>query len=182
MNARKVPRKTGSWPKKNAGRDKRKIFTMNQRAIDFVKAFVAGFVSTLVFHQGLFTLFYLAAVVPRAPYDLRAVPPLAIPAVISLAFWGGVWGVAIWPFLNNVNGPAYWVRALVISAIASGSVTLFIVFPLKGMPMGPRVIVSTLMLNGTWGLGMALLIRLMRASHATHSQLSVSIPRRKVNT
>jgi hypothetical protein len=150
---------------------------MNQRAIDFVKAFVAGFVSTLVFHQGLLTLFYLAAVVPRAPYDLKAVPPLAIPAVISLAFWGGAWGVAIWPFLKNVHGPAYWVRAQVISAIGSGSVTLFIVSPLKGMPMAggwnPKVIVSTLILNGTWGLGMAILMRLMRASRP-HSELSVA--------
>jgi hypothetical protein len=154
---------------------------MNQRAIDFVKPFIAGFVSTLVFHQGLLTLFYLAAVVPRAPYDLRAVPPLAIPAVISLAFWGGAWGMAIWPLLKNVDGAAYWMRALVISAIASGSVTLFIVSPLKGMPMAggwnPKVIVSTLILNGTWGLGMAILMRLM-----PHSELSVSIPRRKVST
>ena len=161
---------------------------MNHRALEFVKAFAAGFVSTLVFHQGLFTVFYLAAVVPRAPYDLRAVPPLAIPAVISLAFWGGAWGMAIWPILRNVNGPAYWARALVISAIASGSVTLFIVSPLKGMPIGggwsPKVIVSTLLLNGTWGSGLALLMRLMRASRATHSELSVSIPipRRKVST
>jgi len=159
---------------------------MNQRAIDFVKAFVAGFVSTLVFHQGLLTLFYLAAVVPRAPYDLRAVPPLAIPAVISLAFWGGAWGVAIWPLLKNVNGPAYWVRAQVISAIASGSVTLFIVSPLKGMSIAggwnPKVIVSTLILNGTWGLGTALMMRLMRASRAPYSELSASIPRRKVST
>jgi len=143
---------------------------MNQRAIEFVKAFVAGFVSTLVFHQGLLTLFYLAAVVPRAPYDLRAVPPLAIPAVISLAFWGGAWGVAIWPLLKNANGPAYWVRAQVISTIASGSVTLFIVSPLKGLPMAGgwnlKVIVSTLILNGTWGSGMALLMRLMHASRA----------------
>ena len=158
---------------------------MNQRAIDFVKAFVAGFVSTLVFHQGLLTLFYLAAVVPRAPYDLRAVPPLAIPAVISLAFWGGAWGVAIWPLLKNVDGLSYWVRAQVISAIASGSVTLFIVSPLKGMPVAggwnPKVIVSTLILNGTWGLGMALLMRLMRALRP-HSELSVSIPRRKLST
>ena len=158
---------------------------MNQRAIDFAKAFVAGFVSTLVFHQGLLTLFYLAAVVPRAPYDLRAVPPLAIPAVISLAFWGGAWGMAIWPFLRNVNGPAYWVRAQVISAIASGSVTLFIVSPLKGLPMAggwnSKVIASTLILNGTWGLGMALLMRLMRALRP-HSELSVSIPRRKLST
>jgi hypothetical protein len=159
---------------------------MNQRAIDFAKAFVAGFVSTFVFHQGLLTLFYFAALVPRAPYDLRAVPPLAIPAVISLAFWGGAWGVAIWPFLKHMTSPAYWVRALVISAIASGSVTLFIVFPLKGMPMAggwnPKVIVSTLMLNGTWGLGTALLMRLMRASCAPYSELSASIPRRKVST
>jgi len=158
---------------------------MNQRAIDFAKAFVAGFVSTLVFHQGLLTLFYLAAVVPRAPYDLRAVPPLAIPAVISLAFWGGAWGVAIWPLLKNVDGLSYWVRAQVISAIASGSVTLFIVSPLKGMPVAggwnPKVIVSTLILNGTWGLGMALLMRLMRALRP-HSELSVSIPRRKLST
>jgi hypothetical protein len=143
---------------------------MNQRAIYFVKPFIAGFVSTLVFHQGLFALLYLAALVPRAPYDLKGVPPLAIPAVISLAFWGGAWGVTIWPLLKNVNGPAYWVRAQVISAIASGSVTLFVVSPLKGMPMAggwdPKIIVSTLILNGTWGLGMALLMRLMRASLA----------------
>ena len=161
-------------------------FIVNQRAIHFMEAFIAGFVSTLVFHQGLLTLFYLAAVVPRAPYDLTAVPPMAVPAVISLAFWGGAWGVAIWPFLKNVNGPAYWVRALVISAIASGSVTLFIVSPLKGMPIAggwnPKLIVSTLMLNGTWGLGMALLMRLMRPSRATHSESSASTPRRKVTT
>ena len=159
---------------------------MNQRAIDFVKAFVAGFVSTLVFHQGLLTLFYLAAVVPRAPYDLKAALPLAIPAVISLDFWGGAWGVAIWPFLKNVNGSAYWVRAQVISAIASGSMTLFIVSPLKGMSIAggwnPKVIVSTLILNGTWGLGTALLMRLMRRSRAPYSDLSASIPRRKVST
>lgn len=157
---------------------------MNQRAIDFAKVFIAGFVSTFVFHQGLFTLFYLAGAVPRAPYDFRAVPPLAIPAVISLAFWGGVWGMAIWPFLKNVNGAAYWVRALVMSMIASGSVALFIVSPLKGMPMAggwnPKVILTTLMLNGAWGLGMAFLMCLTRASRDNRSDLAVSTLRTKL--
>ena len=152
------------------------------RAIDFVKAFIAGVVSTLLFHQGLFTLFYLAALVPRAPYDLKAVPPLAIPAVVSLAFWGGAWGVAIWPFLKGVNGPAYWVRAPVISAIASGSVALFIVAPLKDMPMAggwsPKVIVTTVMLNGTWGLGMALLMRLM---HSDSDGVAQRVPSNEIN-
>jgi hypothetical protein len=46
---------------------------MNERAMYLVKAFVAGFVSTLVFHQGLLTLLHLAGALPRAPYDLAAV-------------------------------------------------------------------------------------------------------------
>jgi hypothetical protein len=137
---------------------------MNQRSINFVKVFVAGFVSTLLFHQGLFALLYLAGFVPRAPYDLRPVPPLAIPAVISLALWGGAWGMAIWPFIKNLQGPAYWVRVVVVSIIASGSVNLFVVLPLKGFPMAggwsQKVIISTLILNGGWGLGMAIVMRL----------------------
>jgi hypothetical protein len=130
--------------------------------------FNAGFISTLVFHQGVLTLLYLAGLVSRVPYDLKHVPPLGIPAVISLAFWGGLWGVTIWPLLKKVNGPAYWARALVISAVFSSVVGLFIVFPLKGMPMAggwnPKVIVSALVVDGAWGLGTAFLMRLMNSS------------------
>jgi hypothetical protein len=131
-------------------------------------AFNAGFISTLVFHQGVLTLLYLAGLVSRVPYDLGHVPPLGIPAVISLAFWGGLWGVTIWPLLKKVNGPAYWARALVISAVFPSVVGLFIVFPLKGMPMAggwnPKVIVSALVVDGAWGLGMAFLMRLINSS------------------
>lgn len=133
--------------------------------MDYVKAFIAGFVSTLVFHQGVLGLFYLGGAFPRAPYDMTAVPPLGIPAVISLAFWGGVWGAAIWPLLKDLAGAAYWVRAIVIGAIGPSAVALFIVFPLKGMPMAggwdPKLIVGALILNGAWGLGLAWAIRLM---------------------
>lgn len=139
---------------------------MNQRAVQFVKAFVAGFVSTLVFHQGVLALLYLAGAVQRVPYDLGAVAPLNIPAVISLAFWGGVWGAAIWPLLKNLAGAAYWVWALVIGAIGPSAVALFIVFPLKGMPVAggwdPKLLGAALLLNGAWDLGMALLMRLLQ--------------------
>jgi hypothetical protein len=140
-------------------------FHMDQRGVQFVKAFIAGFVSTLVFHQGVLALLYFAGAVQRVPYDLGAVPPLGIPAVISLAFWGGVWGVAIWPLLKNAAGAAYWVRALVIGAIGLSAVALFIVLPLKGMPVAggwdPKLFVVALLVNGAWGLGMALLMRLL---------------------
>ena len=138
---------------------------MNQRVVPFAQAFIAGFVSTLVFHQGVLALLYLAGAVPRAPYDLHAVPPLGLPAVISLAFWGGVWGAAIWSLLKHVGGAAYWVWAVVIGAIGPSAVALFIVYPLKGKPIAggwdPKLIVAALILNGAWGLGVALLMRLL---------------------
>src|SRR5258708_34461469 len=134
---------------------------MNQRAVPFVKAFIAGFVSTLVFHQGVLALLYLAGAVQRAPYALGAVPPLGIPAVISLAFWGGVWGAAIWPLLKNVAGAAYWVRALVIGAIGPSAVALFIVYPLKGMPVAgggaPQPPRARVLSQAASGFGLALL-------------------------
>ena len=138
---------------------------MNQRVVLFVLAFIAGFVSTLVFHQGVLALLYLAGALPRAPYDLRAVPPFGLPAVISLALWGGAWGVAIWSLLKHLGGGAYWVWAVVIGAIGPSAVALFIVYPLKGMPVAggwDRTLLGTaLLLNGTWGLGLALLMRLL---------------------
>jgi hypothetical protein len=136
---------------------------MKQRVVSFVQAFIAGFVSTLVFHQGVLALLYLAGASPHAPYDLRAVPPLGLPAVISLAFWGGVWGAAIWSLLKHLRGAAYWVWAVVIGAIGPSAVALLIVYPLKGMPVAggwdPKLIGAALLLNGAWGLGLALLMR-----------------------
>src|SRR5206468_4975920 len=128
--------------------------------VPHVRAFIAGFASTLVFHQGVLTLFWLSGVFPRAPYDMAPAPPLGVPAVISLACWGGVWGMAIWPLLRNGAGRTYWFRALLIGAVLPSAVALFIVFPLKAMPVAggwdPRIIIRALILNGAWGLGVAL--------------------------
>src|SRR5262245_38985446 len=97
-----------------------------------VKAFIAGFVATLVFHQGALTLLWLSRAVPRTPYGMAPTRPLGVPAVISLAFWGGVWGAALWPLLRNATGGAYWLRALVLGALLPSIVALFVVLPLKG--------------------------------------------------
>lgn len=131
-----------------------------------LKSFVAGFVSTLVFHQGMLALFYLGGLFPRAPFNMTAVPPLGVPAVVSLAFWGGLWGIALWWLIRNSVGAKHWLLALAIGAIGPTVVALFVVMPLKGMPMAggwdPKLIVGALILNGAWGLGVALLMRLMR--------------------
>ena len=128
------------------------------------KAFVAGFLSTLVFHQGMLSLLYTAGAFPRAPYPMGATWPFGIPQVISLAFWGGLWGIVLWPLIRNAAPWRYWSLALVIGALAPSAVALFIVFPLKGQPVAggwnPMVFVGAMLLNGAWGIGVAAFCRL----------------------
>ena len=47
----------------------------------YVKAFIAGFVSTLVFHQGVLWLLCAGGFSPRVPWNMTPVPPLHVPAV-----------------------------------------------------------------------------------------------------
>lgn len=132
-----------------------------------VKWFVAGFAATLVFHQGLLGLLYAAGISPRAPFSLETTEPLGIPQVVSLAFWGGVWAIALAPLLKRFAGASWWSAWIIAGAIFPSAVALFIVFPLKGMPMAggwdPKLIIGALLLNGAWGLGCAVALRLMKS-------------------
>jgi hypothetical protein len=134
--------------------------------MNYVRAFVAGFVSTLVFHQGVIALFYLLGAFPRAPWSLAATAPFGVPQVISISFWGGVWGVAIWYLMRTATGAAYWTRAIVFGAIGPTLVAFLVVAPIKGMAFGmgwdPKLWIGGLIVNGVWGLGLAVLIRLSK--------------------
>ena len=130
-----------------------------------LKAFIAGFASTLVFHQGVLWLLYAGGVSPRAPWNMTPVPPLSVPGVISLSFWGGVWGIVLWALIHALRGGVYWAAALVIGALGPSLVAWFVVMPIKAMGFAggwdPKIIVAGLLLNGGWGLGVALLMRLL---------------------
>jgi hypothetical protein len=135
--------------------------------MQWIKAFIAGFVGTAVFHQGVLGLLYLAGVSPRAPFPMAPTEPLGIPQVVSLAVWGGVWAIALMPLLRRFKGGA-WIGAWVVAgALAPSAVALFIVFPLKGLGVAggwdPKIIVGALLLNAAWGLGTALTLRLLKA-------------------
>ncbi len=133
-----------------------------------VKAFLAGFFSTLVFHQGVLAILHGAGATPRKPWDMTPVPPLGVPSVISLAFWGGLWGIALWLMIRGISGPRHWLLAIVLGAILPTLVALFVVFPLKGLPVGggwkPDLLVGALLLNGAWGAGVALFMRIIGSS------------------
>jgi hypothetical protein len=132
-----------------------------------VRAFIAGFVSTLVFHQGLLALLFASGISRLPAFNMTPVPPLGIPSVLSLAAWGGLWGIALWLMIRRSSGRRRWLLALTFGALLPTAVALFLVLPLKGMPMGggfdPKLIIGALLLNGAWGLGVALCMKLANA-------------------
>jgi len=131
--------------------------------VNHFRAFVAGFVSTLVFHQAVILVFNLLGAIPFGPWSMAPTQPLGVPAVISLAFWGGVWGVALWPLLRGAAGRAYWIRAVVLGALGPTLVAFLIVAPMKGRPIGmgwdPKLWIGGFIVNAAWGYGLALLLR-----------------------
>jgi hypothetical protein len=126
----------------------------------WLKAFLSGFFATLIFHQGLFTLFWLSGVVPMAPYNVSPVPPFGVPAVISLSFFGGLWGILIGVPLRKMSGAAKWLAHLAAGALGPTVVAMLVVFPLKDIDVTAKSWVGGLLLNGFWGIGLALGMRL----------------------
>lgn len=124
------------------------------------KAFAAGFIATLLFHQVLFMGMHAAGLIPVPAFNLHPTGPLGVPSVISLAFWGGVWGWLVAWLIRNDRGARYWLKAVVIGAIGPTAVAMLVVFPLKGLPVDGKTVVGGLLLNGFWGLGVGALMRL----------------------
>ena len=130
-----------------------------------VSSFAAGFLATLIFHQLALWILWQAGVAPFAPFATVATSPFGVPAVFSLSFWGGVWGIVF--ALVESRFPSqgwYWVAAFLFGAILPSLVALLIVLPLKGRPMGGGwgfpLLVTAFLINGAWGVGTAFFLRL----------------------
>ncbi|MBS3803243.1 MAG: hypothetical protein KGY54_01755 [Oleiphilaceae bacterium] len=129
----------------------------------WLKAFVSGFLATLIFHQGLFAVFYFADVVGSPPFNLTPVPPFGVPSVISLAFFGGLWGVLIWALIGRMKSLGFWSLSIILGAIGPTTVAMLVVFPMKGIEVTAQSWVGGVILNGFWGLGLAIFLVLMGA-------------------
>ncbi|MBC8013966.1 MAG: hypothetical protein H7X74_07805 [Methyloceanibacter sp.] len=130
-----------------------------------ILGFIAGFLATLIFHQGLWYLFNQTGVIPpdRPAWPLDPIPPFGVPSAISKAFWGGLWGAGLALLFGQLSGATYWASWTVAGAVALTCVAFFVVLPIKGeaIPaLWPRF-ATGLLLNGAWGFGTALLLRLL---------------------
>lgn len=128
--------------------------------------FIAGALGVLVFHQGLVFLLHQAGLTPYAAYSWAPTRPLGVPQFLSLAFWGGVWGIAWAVFAGQLKGGGGLVLAFLFGAILPTLVFAAIVAPLKGIDgtiwLDPARLAFALAINGAWGFGTELFLRLGR--------------------
>ena len=126
--------------------------------------FTAGAIAVLTFHQGLAEVFHLLGLPTLGGYRTAPTWPFGVPVLVSLCFWGGMYG-ALFTVLAPQRPHALWRRSLALGLIA-GSIGLFVVAPLKGHGFAHHWAVwpmaRTLLLNGFWGLGLGLILPLLR--------------------
>jgi hypothetical protein len=135
--------------------------------------FVAGFLATLVFHQLTLAVLRGIGLAPFGPFSMMPTSPFAIPAFLSLAFWGGIWGV-LFALVDPrfPNRTAYWLTAFILGAVFPSAVALLVVLPIKGRPLGGGwhlpLLVTAFLVNGAWGVGTGLILRLLAGR--THAE------------
>jgi hypothetical protein len=127
-----------------------------------VIGFIAGFVGVLVFHQLGFYVSNEVGLTRANIYNMAPVAPLGVPAILSAAFWAGLWGIvaafAVPRLPTPLNGALGWI---LFAGIVVTLANWFIVLPIKGAPVGggfrmPGVIVAPLV-YAFWGFGMWLI-------------------------
>ena len=130
----------------------------------WLRWFLAGALAVPLAHHIALYAFYAAGLAPYRPWSLAPTKPFGIPQVISLSFWGGVWGLILGAVLLRVTSPTiWWITAVVFGAIAPTLVAVLVVMPLKGQHMKPTpaLAIMGLAVNAAWGLGAAVFYRLM---------------------
>lgn len=128
--------------------------------------FIAGFIAVLVFHQPMLLLLGVAGFTKATVYSMHHTAPFGVPQVISLAFWGGVWGILFALVQQRfAEGLTYWLNAFLFGAIFPTLVAWFVVAQLKDLPIAAggdsHRMITGVLINGAWGIGTALFFVLL---------------------
>jgi hypothetical protein len=137
--------------------------------------FLAGTFAVPLFHQIALLLLRSAGMTQRAPFAMDPTKPFGVPAVVSLSFWGGVWGIILGLVLARIQSRgAWWTTAIVFGAIAPTLVAGTLVASLKGQPIkfDAKLFTLGLIINGAWALGTVLLYLLLANTQSRHMKSS----------
>lgn len=131
-----------------------------------VFGFAAGAAAVMTFHQGMWAALHLLSIpglgMPPA-YPMGPVPPWAVPRVVNLSFWGGLYGTGFGLLMPRMTAPP-WFSGLLTGLIAV-LVGFFVVPTVKGLPIAGAWNVfnwvRSILINGSWGIGLGLIASLL---------------------
>lgn len=123
--------------------------------------FLAGALAVPLAHHIVLYAFYATGLAPYRPYSFAPTKPLGVPQMLSLMFWGGVWGIVLGAALLRVHSDRmWWIAAILFGAIAPTLVAGIIVkFRVGPKPTAILALVG-FTVNAAWGLGTAVFFRL----------------------
>lgn len=125
---------------------------------------IAGAVAVLVFHQTTLQILFWCGMAPQAAFRVANVAPFDAPMVVSITFWGAVYGGLYGAALPHL--PRLTIARALMAGVFALLMSWFVVRPLAGhaiafgwqtAPM-LRSAVAALM----WGLGLTLIMPLLR--------------------
>ena len=141
--------------------------------------FVAGALSVLVFHQTTLQLFFWFGLAPQAAFRLALVPPFNAPLVVSITFWGAVYGGLFGLLLPWVKGPL-WLKGMV-AGVCAMTLAWFVFLPLKGTPAAfgwqAWPMLRSFIAYQMWGVGLTLMLPLLHPRRLGGARKSWDGPR-----
>jgi len=124
---------------------------------------IAGAISVLVFHQTTLQLFFWLGLAPQAAFRVAVVPPFNAPMVVSITFWGAVYGGIFGLLTPRLPAPAL-VKALLVGLFAM-LMGWFVVRPLAGHPVAFNWQAGPMLRSAAacfmWGIGVTLILPLL---------------------
>jgi hypothetical protein len=129
--------------------------------------FIAGALAVAIFHQAMVLLLGYVGLARSAPWSFAPVPPFAVPRLIDIMFWGGVWGVVYAVLIDRLlRSWPLWLVGLVFGLLGPVLFGWTIVALIKGNALfagfnATRMLASVL-INGCYGIGVALIFAGLR--------------------
>jgi hypothetical protein len=139
------------------------IFAMHAASTRIFLGGVAGAIAMLMFHQVTLQVFFWCGLTPQAAFRIAHVPPFNIPMVVSITFWGAVYGGVFGWFVPRMPG-SLAIRGLLAGVFAT-LMGWFVVRPIAGYDIAfgwaywPML--RSAAANLMWGVGVALILPLL---------------------
>jgi hypothetical protein len=132
------------------------------RPPEILLGFAAGIVATIVIQQFLAWALHVVGLTGQNAFSMWPTLPLGVPSLVSRAFWGGVFGIALaWFGVRYVLGLHWLVATTLFTAAVRTVVDWFIAPMFYGQiwagASADRLVIP-LVLNVVWALGAAVLL------------------------